>query len=115
MAWQVADLVGRNCITFEDGQRVFDLIEHELSLGQRVSLDFSGTEIFASPFFNAAVGQLLRGVESERLRDLLKITNLPPIGDQVLRRVIENARCYWNDEGIRARVDAALAELAHTG
>ena len=114
MTVRVEELVGRNCITFEDGQLIYDLIRPELLDSNSVLLDFSGVEVFASPFFNASVGQLLRDVKSETLRNLLEFSNLAPNGDQVLRRVIENAKSYWTDQGIRERVEAALSEQAKT-
>jgi hypothetical protein len=111
---RVKDLVGRNCITFEDGQLVYELIRPELLDSNPVSVDFSGVEVFASPFFNASVGQLLRDVAPDTLRELLAFSGLAPNGDEVLRRVVENAKSYWADQGIRARVEAALSEQAKT-
>lgn len=112
MTLRIEEIVGRNCITFEDGQRIYELVDPVLREGSSLTLDFTGVDVFASPFFNAAVGQLLRDVDPERLRTSLVIAGLSEGGDQVLRRVIENAKLYWRDDGLRARLDAALMEQA---
>ncbi|MDF5723445.1 MAG: STAS-like domain-containing protein [Rhizonema sp. PD37] len=38
-----------------------------------VELDFGEVDIFASPFFNFAIGQLLRDIKSKDLNRLLKV------------------------------------------
>lgn len=53
-------MIGANCITLDDGQQVYNAIHPELTAGHPVELDFDRVEIFASPFFNAAIGQLLK-------------------------------------------------------
>src|SRR5262249_9208732 len=71
MRLEVRDLVGELAITLEDGQRVYDRMVPALANGQPVELDFAGVTVFAAPFFNAAVGQLLRDVRAEDVRNLL--------------------------------------------
>ena len=69
-------------------------------------------EIFASPFFNAAIGQLLRDLSSDQRTYLLRIQNLDPDRLRVLRRVIQNSKRYYADEAERRAVDDVLAEEA---
>ena len=38
----VKKIVGENCITLDDGQKIFDLIHDELLKNKNVELDFSG-------------------------------------------------------------------------
>lgn len=106
----IRTLIGENCITQEDGQKVYDLIHSEIQAGQGVQLDFSGIGVFASPFFNAAVGQLLKDTKPEVLNKLLKIEYLTDTGKVVLRRVIENAKQYYSDDGARKAIDDILME-----
>ncbi len=112
MKCNVYSLIGENCITLNDGQRVFDLIHPELAAGRSVELDFAGSNVFASPFFNAAVGQLLEDISADNLNRLLTILNLGPVGVNVLRRVVENAREYYSNQKVRAAVDTVFGELA---
>lgn len=68
MKTSVHSMIGENCITFDDGQQVYHAIRPELAAGHPVELDFDRVEIFASPFFNAAIGQLLKDIEPDDLR-----------------------------------------------
>lgn len=108
MRYRVRDLVGENCITLEDGQKVYDAIHPALVAGQDVEVDFAGVQFFASPFFNAAIGQLLRDLKPDLLNSHLKISNLVPTGMEILKRVIANARQYYSDEKSRKAIDEAL-------
>jgi hypothetical protein len=102
--------IGENCITLEDGNKIYDMIHPELSTGNNVELDFENVKIFASPFFNSAIGRLLKNLKSEDLNRLLKITNLTPTGMTVLKRVIENAKEYYSNPDMRKAVDEVLLE-----
>ncbi|GJQ49950.1 hypothetical protein KsCSTR_08970 [Candidatus Kuenenia stuttgartiensis] len=110
MKINVFDLVGENCITLEDGQKIFNLIHPELSGGNIVALDFKDVKIFASPFFNAAIGRLLKDIKPDDLNRLLKITNIVPTGLAVLKRVIENSKEYYSNPNVRKAVDEVLLE-----
>jgi len=95
MKYDIHELVGENAITLEDGQRVFDLIHPNLAAGLAVELDFTRVGVYASPFFNAALGQLLRDLKPEDLNRLLKMEGLNPVGREVARRVIDNSKQYY--------------------
>src|SRR5437870_5171543 len=83
-------------LTQEDGQTVFDQIAPALRTGEPVELDFKGVRVFASSFFNASLGQLLRDFKREDLRRLLKLENLTAEGQDVARQVIDNAEKYYS-------------------
>jgi len=104
----VHDVSGVNCITLEDGEKVYELVHPLLSKGVPVTLDFSGVRVFASSFFNSAVGQLFRDLDSDTLNRLLLIVNLESDGTTVLRRVIENSRQYYADPRMREAVDSVM-------
>ncbi len=107
---KIRELVGENCITQEDGQKVYDLIHPEIQSGETVQLVFSSVGVFASPFFNAAIGQLLKDTKPETLNQLLKIDHLTDTGKVVLKRVIENAKQYYSDDVARKAIDDILTE-----
>lgn len=112
MKIDIHEIIGENCITLEDGQKIYDLIYPELSAGRAVELDFKNVTIFASPFFNSAIGRLLKDIKPDDLNRLLKITNLVPAGLTVLKRVIENSKEYYSNEGARKARDEVLLEQA---
>lgn len=104
--------IGPRCIIKEDGQKVFDAIHNALKNGETVTLDFEGVSQFASPFFNFAIGQLLKDVPEADLRRLLQIDHLNETGKLVVERVIENAAKYHGDKDYRKIVDDILAQQA---
>lgn len=105
---RIFDLTGPNCVTLQDGQAVFEKIYPELSAGRPVALDFAGTRVAASPFFNAAIGQLLKDIPTEKLNLLLTVQNLSPAGLDTLKKVIENSREYYRSERARNAVNQTL-------
>ncbi|MEC4894073.1 MAG: STAS-like domain-containing protein [Oscillatoria sp. PMC 1051.18] len=112
MRIEIHTLVGKNCMTREDGQMVYDRIHSELLAEHPIELDFENVEIFASPFFNFAIGQLLRDIEPDSLNHLLKISNLNPVGKPILKRVIENSKKYYSDDEYRSKVDKVISQQA---
>jgi hypothetical protein len=107
----VKEIVGENAITLDDGQILYDLIFPRLKNGEKVELNFAEVRIFASPFMNAAIGQLLQDIEPETLNELLIVDreNITSVGLSVMRRVIENAKQYYTlDKESRQKVDAIV-------
>ena len=112
MKINIRDVVGENCITFEAGQKVYDLIHPELRAGRVVELDFSGVRVIVSLFLNAAIGRLLEKTSSDDLTRLLKITNLNSTGWATLKQVVASAKEYYTDPKVREAVDRILTERA---
>ena len=108
----IKDEIGPRCIIKEDGQKIYDRIHEPLKTGETVTLDFDGVAQFASPFFNFAIGQLLKDIAEEDLRRLLQIENLNETGKLVVERVIENAAKYHGDVNYRKIVDDILEQQA---
>jgi hypothetical protein len=104
--------IGPRCIIKEDGQKVYDDIHEPLKRGESVTLDFEGATQFASPFFNFAVGQLLKDIDEADLRRLLQVEHLNEIGRLVFERVIENAAKYHGNRDYRKIVDDILEQQA---
>ena len=65
-----------------------------------------------SPFFNFAIGQLLKDIAEVDLRRLLQIEHLNETGRLVVERVIENAAKYHGDKDYRKIVDDILEQQA---
>jgi STAS-like domain of unknown function (DUF4325) len=104
--------IGENCMTVKQGQKLYDTIYPDLSAGKTVEIDFIGVRIFASPFFNYAIGQLLRDLTAKQLNELLVIRNLNAVGSSTLELVIENASRYYSDEKFRHAKDEVMREMA---
>lgn len=108
----IKDKIGPRCIIQDDGQKVYDEIHDPLIKGEAVTLDFNGVTQFASPFFNFAIGQLLKDIQEADLHRFLKIENLNETGRLVVERVIENAAKYHSDREYRKIVDDILEQQA---
>lgn len=110
MKYEIYHIIGEDCMTADDGQKVYDLIHPQLLAYLPVEVDFTGVKVFASLFFNFAIGQLLKEFQEEDLNKLLKIYNLNPVGMQVLQRTIENSKRYYSNETIRQAIDEVISE-----
>lgn len=106
--YKIEDLVGDLGITLEDGQKLFDQIHPDLASGKAVELDFRGVRVFASPFFNTGIGQLMRDLSPVEVRQRVKFTNLMTAGRNVLERVLENSGEFYQNEASRAALAAVL-------
>jgi hypothetical protein len=112
MIHKIFSLIGKYAITPSAGQATYDVVHPLLLTGQQVELDFEGVEVFASPFFNYAVGQLLRDIDPNTLSQLLKVKHLSLAGETALHRVLENSTQYYSNEKIRQAHDRVLSEQA---
>ena len=108
----IKEIIGKRCIIKEDGQKIFDAIHEPLKNGETVTLDFDGVNQFASPFFNFAIGQLLKDVPEADLRSMLQIDHLNETGKLVVERVIENAAKYHGSKDYKKIVDDILEQQA---
>jgi hypothetical protein len=105
---RVLDLSGEHAITTVDGEKLFVAIQAELKGRGVADLDFSGVRVFASPFFNASIGRLLKDRTFAELRSVIRFDNLPQVGEVVLARVVENSEQYYRNPEARKAVDALL-------
>ncbi len=109
---EIKSLVGDSCVTSEDGQHVYNEIYPKLKSGESVCLNFSGVRVFASPFFNFAIGQLLKDLEPEDLNQLLKVEKIKADGLLVWQRVVENAKEYYKNPEAKIAIDEILKQQA---
>jgi len=110
MIYLIKEIVGQNCITREAGDKVYNIVYPILKSGGKAELDFEGIKVFASPFFNAAIGHLLKDFNQEDLTRQLFIHKLAPVGADVLKLVITNSSQYYSDENFRQNLDDILNE-----
>ena len=114
MKYDIHAIVGKNGMTSQDGQKVYDAIYPELKAGHQIELDFAEVEIFASPFFNFAIGQLLKDISTDYLNQLLKVSHLNPVGRNILKRVIENSKKFYSNSETRKAIEKVLSEQAES-
>jgi hypothetical protein len=112
MKVNVQNLVGAVCMTYEDGAKVHNAYRAAFDRGETVELDFAGTRVFVSRFFNAAVGQLLEKYSKDEVRRRLIPLNLPFAGAAPMRQSIENAERFYRDPHFQAALDRVLEAQA---
>ena len=61
-------------------------------------IDFTDVGLFASPFFNASIGLLLKDIDISDLQKNVTFINLSEVGRQLLNHVISNAIKYYDKE-----------------
>lgn len=106
----IYDLIGPDCITFEDGKKIYEIIHPELKQGSTVVLDFAGVEVLATPFANTAIGNLLEDMTLCQVQNGLSFVNLSSDFGPMIDLVIENASQYFSDPSIRDIVSQSLKE-----
>ena len=114
MKYDIHAIVGKNGMTSQDGQKIYNAIYPELKAGHTVELDFSEVEIFASPFFNFAIGQLVKDIQTDTLNQLLKVSHLNSVGMKILKRVIENSKEYYSNPDKRKALEKVIREQAES-
>lgn len=108
----VFELTGANAISMQSGDKLYRAMQPKLTEGEDVRLDFSKVSLFASPFFNASVGLLLKDIPIERLQQKLSFININEVGKELLNHVISNAIAFYSnsDKVTRAIDQAGLGE-----
>jgi len=112
MRYKIYDITQEYATDADSGQQLYDLIHPQLIADNLVELDFTGVTIYASAFFNFAIGQLLKDISPDKLNTLLKIPELDPDAHSILKRVIDNAKRYYSDPQYQNAVDTVLEEYA---
>jgi hypothetical protein len=94
----VKDLVGKNAISMQSGTKLYDKMFPKLVKKEKVELNFEGVSLYASPFFNASVGLLLKDIPIDELMSNMKIEEINDIGRGLLNDVIQNALIFYSEQ-----------------
>lgn len=107
---KVFELTGRNAISMQNGEKLYNALHKKLMDGQEVEINFDQVNLFASPFFNASIGLLLKDIEVENLIKQLSVTNLSEVGRDLLNHVISNAITFYkNSDNVSKAIDQTEA------
>jgi hypothetical protein len=106
MRIQVKPISGEFAIDMDNGQRLYDrLVKALRESTDVVELDFEGVKVYATPFLNSAIGQLLRIFKAEELRSRLEFKNMADHGLSSVKRVVDSAKEYYTNEDLRRSID----------
>ena len=104
-------LKSKNAVSFQNGEKVYSLLNGLLQNKEKVILNFKGIEVYATQFFNGAIGQLLKNFTQKDLKRLIEIKNLPEEENVVLQKIIKNSERYYNDRSYQRATIHAMNEL----
>ena len=101
---QISQIVNGNiAISMSKGNELYKQILQLIQNSEdgKIILDFHNVEIFASPFFNASIGYLLKDYDITFLQNKLHFENLNPVGNNLLNLVFNfyrkcSIRCLEN-------------------
>lgn len=82
-----------NAASAKTGRALREILERAIDNGEKVEIDFSGVHRYAGPFFNNSLAALVVERGSSVL-ELISTENLSPVGEQVLKDSIENAKRF---------------------
>lgn len=94
---KVFEITGRNAISMQKGNLIYEILAQNYKSHEKVILDFEGVALFASPFFNASVGHLLKDITVQELLQFMKPLNLNETGKDLLNLVIANAIKFYSN------------------
>ena len=70
------ELIGENCESLDDGNKIYRLIFSEIKEGRIVEIDFSNIKVLLTPCLNAAFGKLFDFFEKDRIMRSLDFRNI---------------------------------------
>ena len=76
MKIRISEHVGTQCVSIDDGQKVYRLLAPEFQKGNPVELNFEGVESILTPFLHNSIGRLLGEYEKETVMERLVLCNL---------------------------------------
>jgi hypothetical protein len=91
---RVRDVIGSEfCISFRDGQRIFELIRDTISKGKRVTISFENIKSLSAAFLESAIGQLyLSGIPESKLKADITLEGVSPERKLLIERAISEAK-----------------------
>ena len=93
------EVVGSHlCAASGDGQKVYERLVAALNRNLPVSLSFHNISVLTPTFLNTAVGQLYGKFDETTIRELLKVKDIEPDDATLLKRVVSNAKLYFQDK-----------------
>jgi len=85
------------CVSSEDGQKLFDLINKNFKEHNKVELSFQDVTNLTSAFLNTAIGQLYGNFSEEFIKKNLSVVDIETDDAVILKRVVDRAKDYFKD------------------
>ena len=99
MRVQLIETIGSECISLDQGEKVYHLLLGELKAKKTVEVDFQGVQTLFSPFLMGSLGKLLGHFEKEVLMQRLEFRNIAPYQVKTVNDFIDRAEARSTEQG----------------
>ena len=98
MRIQLIETIGSECISLDQGEKVYHLLLGELKEKKTVKVDFQGVQTLFSPFLMGCMGKLLGHFEKEVLMRRLAFCNISPDHLKTVNEFIDRAEARSTEQ-----------------
>jgi hypothetical protein len=87
---KIKELVGKNPVSYKQATILLNEMSKHINK-EKIVLDFAGTSVISSPFFNGSIGILLGQFTITDLQEKIEFKEISDNGRHILNQVIKNA------------------------
>ncbi len=99
MRLRLIEIIGPECISLDQGEKVYRVLLEELNAKKTVEVDFEGIETLFSPFLMGCLGKLLGHFEKETLMQKLVYCNITSDQLKTVNEFIDRAEAQHTQQG----------------
>ncbi len=99
MRIQLIGTIGPECVSLDQGEKVYRLLLGELKERKTVEVDFQGVQTLFSPFLMGCLGKLLGHFEKEVLMQRLAFCNISSDHLKTINEFIDRAEARSTEQG----------------
>lgn len=99
MRVQLMETIGSECVSLDQGEKVYNLLLGELKAKKPVEVDFQGIQTLFSPFLMGSLGKLLGHFEKEVLIQRLAFCNISPDHLKTVNEFVDRAEARSTEQG----------------
>lgn len=99
MRVQLIETIGSECVSLDQGEKVYQLLFSELKEKNSIAVDFKGVHTLFSPFLMGCFGKLLEHFEKETLMQRVEFCNISPDHLKTVNEFIDRAEARSSEQG----------------
>ena len=99
MRLRLIELIGPDCVSLNQGEKMYQLLLGDLKKKKTIEVDFQGVETLFSPFLMGSLGKLLGYFEKEDLMQRLALCNITPDQLKSVNEFIDRAEERQTEQG----------------
>jgi len=99
MRVQLIETIGSECISLDQGEKMYQLLLGDLKEKKTVEVDFQGVQTLFSPFLMGWLGKLLGHFEKEAVMERLAFCNIKPEHLKSVNEFIDRADARSTEQG----------------